>query len=384
MVQPRGIVPCALPGQALRMSSLLVQCLCEPQRTLALDEPQWHVMLLQGRHHGLLARLACALQAQGLFDRAPAKARSHMHAARIAALSAQTAVRFEVNRVMRALQGTAAPVVLMKGVAYVMAGLPPAQGRFVGDVDLMVPRGQIEAVEQRLLAAGWACADLDAYDQRYYRDWTHEIPPMQHPERDTPVDIHHTIAALTSRVHPDAQAILDACVSVPGTDLHVMAPADMVLHSAVHLFNDDVAMPLRDLFDLHDLLLHFGPEPGFWDTLLARAELHGLQRVLYHLLRQTQRQLATPVPPAVMAAAARAAPAAPLQWSMDQLFDRHFAVTLPFGPAKAGAATHLAEFLLFLRAHWLRMPLPLLVRHLTVKAWKRWRARGAVAEQPTR
>ncbi len=369
------------------MTSLLVQCLCDPPRTQALDEQQWHELLLQGRHHGLLARLACALQAQGLFDRAPAKARSHMHAARIAALSTQTAVRFEVDRVMRALQGTAAPVVLMKGVAYVVAGLPPAQGRFVGDVDLMLPRAQIEAVEQRLLAAGWACADLDAYDQRYYREWTHEIPPMQHPERDTPVDIHHTIAALTSRVHPDAQAILDACVPVPGTGLHVMAPADMVLHSAVHLFNDEVAMPLRDLFDLHDLLRHFASQPGFWDTLLVRAQRHGLQRVLYHLLRQTRRQLATPVPPEVMAqvmaAVPGAAPCALLRWCMDRLFDQHFAATLPAGPGAQGMSGTLAAFLLYLRAHALRMPLPLLLRHLTVKAWKRWRSSGAAAAQNT-
>jgi Uncharacterised nucleotidyltransferase len=355
------------------VTALLVDCLRDPQRTVQLDERQWHVLLLQARHQGLLAKLAAALQAQDLFDRAPDKARSHMHAARIAALSTQTAVRFEVNRVMRALEGTAAPVVLMKGAAYVHAGLPPARGRFVGDVDLMVPRAQIAAVEQRLQAAGWDCAELDAYDQRYYREWTHEIPPMQHPERDTPVDIHHTIAALTSRVHPDAQAILAASEPVPGTGLHVMAPADMVLHSAVHLFNDEVSMPLRDLFDLHDLLVHFAARPGFWDELLARARLHGLQRVLYHLLRQLRLQLATPVPPEVLAAAASGAPATPVRWLMDGLFHRHFAVDPPTGPT---VGKQLADFLLYLRAHWLRMPVPMLVRHLAVKAWKRWRADG--------
>ncbi|MEY3251833.1 MAG: hypothetical protein RL227_806 [Pseudomonadota bacterium] len=359
------------------MKALLVDCLLEPRRTMNLDERQWHVLLLQCRQQGLLARLAEDLQAQGLFDGAPAKARSHMHAAKIAALSTQTAVRFEINRVMRALQDIAAPVVLMKGVAYVLAGLPPARGRFVGDVDVMVPRAQIEMVEQRLLAAGWACADLDAYDQRYYREWTHEIPPMQHPERDTPVDIHHTIAALTSRVHPDAQAILAACVPVPGTGLHVMAPADMVLHSAVHLFNDEVSMPLRDLFDLHDLLVHFASRPGFWDELLARAQLHGLQRVLYHLLRQTRLNVATPVPPEVMAASERAAPAAPIRWLMDRLFRLHFAADPLSGRSWLRQGGH---FLLYLRAHWLRMPFPMLARHLAVKSWKRLRARSDPSE----
>lgn len=350
------------------MTHTLVACLRDPQQTCRLDARQWHWLLLQARRHGLLARLEHLLQAQGLFDRAPAKARSHMRAARIAALSSQTAVRFEVYCVMRALGTTAQPVVLMKGAAYVHAGLPPARGRFVGDVDLMVPRARIDAVEQRLLAAGWQSGDLDAYDQRYYREWTHEIPPLQHPERDTPVDVHHTIAALTSRVHPQAQAILDASVPLPDGRLHVMAPADMVLHSAVHLFNDEVGMPLRDLFDLHDLVVHFSSDPGFWDTLLQRAQLHGLQRVCYHLLRQLRMQLDTPLPPPVIAASARWAPGLPLRRVMDLLWRQHFAVDPPEGPA---VRKQVAGFLLYLRAHWLRMPLPMLVRHLAVKSWKR-------------
>lgn len=355
------------------MRALLVECLIDPPRTLRLDERQWHVLLLQARHQGLLAKLSDGLHAQDLFDRAPAKARAHMHGARIAALSTQTAIRFEVNRVMRALEGLTGPVLLMKGAAYVHAGLMAARGRFVGDVDLMVPRAQIEEVEQRLLAAGWDCADLDDYDQQYYREWTHEIPPMQHPERDTPVDIHHTIAALTSRVHPDAQAILAASVALPHSKLHVMAPTDMVLHSAVHLFNDEVGMPLRDLFDLRDLLLDFARTPGFWPDLLARARLHGLQRVLYHLLRQLHLRLDTPIPPEILEAAAVAAPPAPIRWLMDGLFRRHFDVDPPAGTS---LGKQVADFMLYLRAHWLRMPLPMLVRHLTVKSWKRWRAQA--------
>lgn len=360
------------------MRALLVECLLDPRCTQRLDERQWHVLLLQARHQGLLAKLAGSLQLQGLFDCAPAKARAHMHGARIAALSTQTAIRFEVNRVMRALQGLSGPVLLMKGSAYVHAGLAAARGRFVGDVDLMVPRAQIEEVERRLLDAGWECAELDAYDQRYYREWTHEIPPMQHPERDTPVDIHHTIAPLTSRVHPDAPAILASSVPLPNSALHVMAPTDMVLHSAVHLFNDEVGMPLRDLFDLQDLLMDFAQTPGFWAGLLERAELHGLRRVLYHLLRQLQQRLDTPIPQEVVESAAAAAPLAPIRWLMDYLFRRRFDVDSPKGPS---TVKQMAEFVLYLRAHWLRMPLPMLVRHLAVKTWKRWRADASEAAQ---
>ena len=349
---------------------MLIEALLDPRRTRHFSARDWHRVLLQAREHGLLAKLDARLTAADLFAPAPYKARAHLHAARIAVASSQTAVRFEVNRILRALGGTDMPLLLMKGAAYLHAGLPPAAGRFVGDVDLMVPRARIDELEQLLAGRGWACAELDSYDQRYYREWTHEIPPMQHPERDTPVDIHHTIAPLTSRVHPDAAAILAASLPLSDPRLRVMAPADMVLHSAVHLFNDEVSMPLRDLFDLHDLLCHFGPDPVFWDRLLERARLHGLQRVLYHLLRHSRQLLGTPVPPRMLDATAHAAPSLMVRPLIGGLLQRQFAPVARPGDAMAkGLAAHL----LYLRAHWLRMPVRLLLPHLAHKTFKRWR-----------
>jgi Uncharacterised nucleotidyltransferase len=349
---------------------MLIEAIRDPGCTAGLSARQWHALLQQARRHALLAKLEARLQAQGLFASAPYKARSHMHAARIAAQSSQTAVRFEVNSVLRALRGVDVPLVLMKGAAYIHAGLPPAAGRFVGDVDLMVPRERIDEVEKVLLAHGWVTGGLDAYDERYYREWTHEIPPIQHPDRDTPVDIHHTIAALTSRVHPDATAILAASQPLADPRLRVMSPADMVLHSGVHLFNDEVGFPLRDLFDLHDLIEHFAATPGFWPELFARARLHGLQRVLYHVLHHTRTLLGTAVPRDVIDEAERAAPPPPVRVLIAALMRQRFKVDPADGP---GRAKRMAGHLLYLRAHWLRMPPGLLLRHLTVKAWKRWR-----------
>ncbi|NUP85150.1 MAG: hypothetical protein HUU30_05275 [Burkholderiaceae bacterium] len=45
----------------------------------------------------------------------------------------------------------------------------------------------------------------------------------------------------------------------------------------------------------------------------------------------------------------------------------------PQHPMAAPAGTSVALFLLYLRAHWLRMPPLLLARHLSIKAWRRLR-----------
>jgi hypothetical protein len=339
---------------------------------LNLGSREWNDLLLCARQKGLLPRLAEALADRQLLDRVPYKVRTMLRAAMIAADSSQTAIRFEINRVMRALRRVEVPVILLKGSAYVMAGLTPARGRFVGDLDLMVPLAKIDEVEQTLIVKGWAGSDMEAYDQRYYREWMHEVPPLQHPERETPVDLHHNIAPRTSRVHPDAMALFDASVALGNTQLRVLSSADMVLHSGVHLFNDEVAMPLRDLFDLHDLLCEFGARAKFWEELQVRAQLHGLGRPLYYILRNTRRHLRTPIPPEVERAAAAYAPGLLLGNLMDWLFAAHFSTALA---EETSWTEKLARWMLYLRAHWLRMPAHMLVRHLAIKAWRRVRER---------
>lgn len=350
----------------------LIAALREPAGVVALRPDQWNALLQQAAKEGLLGRLATELEARGLLDRIPAKARSHLVAGRIAAQSSQVSVRFELNRVLRALAGLDVPVVLLKGAAYLLAELPPARGRSVGDLDLMVPRARIDEVERALTSKGWAAGELDAYDERHYRERAHEIPPLQHPGRDTPVDVHHTIVPLTSRVHPDAAALFDACVPLADGRLRVLGPADMLLHSAVHLFNDEVGKPLRDLFDLDDLLRHFGTQEAFWAELIERAQLHGLGRPAYYMVRYTQRLLGTPVPADVARAAGAWAPARPLRGVMDWIFVQRF-LPDPVDAPRRGAA--FARWLFYVRTHWLRMPPLMLARHLTVKGVRRLKER---------
>ncbi|WP_204329989.1 nucleotidyltransferase family protein, partial [Proteus mirabilis] len=55
----------------------------------------------------------------------------------------------------RALAPLDVPVVLLKGTAFAAAGLSPARGRNIGDLDILVPRDRLDEVEAALLAAGW-------------------------------------------------------------------------------------------------------------------------------------------------------------------------------------------------------------------------------------
>ncbi|MFQ5774663.1 MAG: nucleotidyltransferase family protein [Kiloniellaceae bacterium] len=359
----------------------LLRALREPASVQDLDAAGWNDLIWGARRHGVLARLAIAVEEAGVSERVPEKARELFADARAAAEFNQTRTRFEVDRVVRAFDGTDVPVILLKGGAYLMAALPPSRGRVCGDLDILVPRERLAVVEQALEAQGWESTITDPYDARYYRAWSHQIPPMRHRDRGTELDVHHTIAPPTSRAAPDAGLLLGDARPLADGRVMVLAPADMVLHSAVHLFNEDLAVGLRDLLDMHDLLGHFAEAEGFWPELLARARRHGLERPLYYCLRYTERFYGTRVPAPIKSEAEAFAPNRLVRAAMDRLVPL---AMLPEAPDRRGRAAGLARWLLYVRSHWLRMPPGLLARHLVVKAVRRAAhpGRSAPALQP--
>jgi hypothetical protein len=275
-----------------------------------------------------------------------------------------------VNRLERVLQHLDTPIVLLKGSAYVMAGLPPARGRLYSDVDILVPKERLEVVESTLLHNGWETLKLESYDQRYYRTWMHEIPPLQHGERETVLDVHHGILPETGRLRPDSKLLLESALTLDASCFKVLAPADMILHSAAHMFQDgELAGSLRDLTDLDDLLRHFGRRDDFWAELVPRARRLDLSHPLFYALRYAQQLLNTPVPgEVVIAAGAAGRSPAPVLRFMDALVRRALILD---PPDQTSSSAELARWLLYIRSHWLRMPPLLRTRHLFRKSLRR-------------
>jgi hypothetical protein len=348
---------------------LVVAALREPPALAGLDSAQWDLLVRQARSAGLLARIAQLVEAGGWRAHVPLAALAHLEAARVLAAAHHEEMRREVEHIMRPLAPLVVPVVLLKGAAYLLGGLPAALGRTFSDVDILVPRQRLDEVETALLLSGWASTHNSPYDQRYYRQWMHELPPLQHIRRQTVLDVHHAILPDTARHRPDSVRLLAAARALPGMPaVHVLAPADMVLHCIAHLFhNEDMRRGLRDLSDLDRLLRHFSATVGFWDELLVRGGELDLERPLHYGLRCAHTILDTPIPAPVLRAAHRAAPGHTLQALMDGLWRR--ALASPHASA-SDALTPAANFMLYVRAHWLRMPPGPLLRHLAIKAWR--------------
>lgn len=349
---------------------LVLAVLRDPRAIAGFGPAGWERLLRQARRADLLGRLALRLRGEGLEPQVPAYARGHLEAAVVLTEAQHLEIRREVAHIERALAPLALQPVLLKGAAYLVSDAPAALGRTFDDVDLLVPRERLAETEAHLMMGGWVTTHLSPYDQRYYREWMHELPPMQHGARHSVLDVHHAILPETAHVRPSSALLLECAVTVPQAPAwRVLAPPDMVLHSMTHLFhNEELSHGLRDLSDLDLLLRHHGARAGFWDELQQRAEALQLTRALHYGLQNTHWLLGTPVPAAALRAAARHAAPGPV----DALMARLWQATLrtPHSSART-TLTGPANALLFVRAHALRMPPRLLLRHLAVKAWRR-------------
>lgn len=349
----------------------LLRVLKDASYFIKLGVDQQDLMVRMTRKVGLLGYLDVKLTEAGVWSKLSFKVQKHLEAARVVAEEDDRMLRWEVNRIQRAFYGTGLPVIVLKGAAYTLMDLPLSRGRLVADVDLLVNRSDLTLVENQLIQHGWQQVKLDPYDQRYYRQWMHELPPMRHKERMTEVDVHHTLLPLSGGLSPDPEKLLKDVILLPNeANIYTLSPVDMTLHAVVHLFHDsDFERGLRGVVDLDGLFRYFSQEEGYWDTLFLRAKEFGLNRPLYYALIQVHGLLATPLPKTVMTELKLIKPPFPIRWLMNRLIP--WAV-LPGNPEDRRLISLIAWWLLYVRSHWLRMPPGQLFNHLTRKLSRRW------------
>lgn len=334
-------------------ASLLVRALRDPASVKSLDPEGWTALISMARAEQLIGSLAYQVQGLDL----PEKAAQIMAGARRSAEHARRQALWEPEMARRALSDLDVPVILLKGTAYVAAGLSAGIGRSIGDLDILVPHEALDAVEAALIArGGWEWVKEDDYDDAYYRDYMHELPPLIHKERDRMIDVHHTVLPLTAKPTPDAGAMVADSVALEN-GLCILSPPDMICHAAAHLFADgDLAGGLRNLWDIDRLLRDFCVEPGFWDALGERAERHELAKPVARALRLAESLYGTPLAGDV-AGRGRAG---------DALYVRRLLARDGWGcETRKGL-----RFAFYVRSHWLRMPPAMLARHLFTK-WRK-------------
>jgi hypothetical protein len=344
---------------------LLLTAVIQPADLINYSNQQWELLLRLARRAKLLGYLAARLEKDELLDKIPLRAVNLLHSSLIQAKKQQQSVSWELNRVLWALNNQKIPVIVLKGMAYLLQELPNAAGRIFADLDLLVSKGDLEQIESNLLKKGWRHHVLTDYDERYYREWSHEIPALLHPERGVEVDVHHTLSSPLGSLKIDPLLFQEAAIKVHDQGVYVLSSEDLLLHCAVNLFqNNELADDLRHLLDFHEMLLFFSSQQQlFQQNLIERANQLGLGRPLFYSLYFSRLLLQPDDSPQ-------------LEWQLNHrpgwlaLRIMHYCVPLallPQHPDIPRRSAELARLLLYLRSHWLRMPLYRLLPHLLYK-----------------
>lgn len=325
----------------------LLALLRTPASAAAVPAAEWNPLIETARRNQLLGQLAAALDRAGVLAGLLPAVQRQLALERLTSAHRSASALWEARSLRRAI-APEVPVVVLKGCAYSMAGDANADGRIFSDVDLLVPRAHIDATERQLIVAGWKPSHQSAYDQYYYRQWMHEIPPMSHVRRSSTLDLHHTIVPVVSRFRvPDDRLLAGLQEIEPG--LFVLGAFDRVAHCAVHLLQEGESRKLlRDLYDLHLLATQHACTSAQREALMARA---------------AQLNLAPIVRAALDAAQALFGPRpASLGWRSRAL------VLAARGTLEPSWRARVAGTLLLAHSHWMKMPLRLLVPHLAYKA----------------
>lgn len=333
---------------------------------------RWPAVLGAARRSRTLGHLATRLHDASVFARLDTRLQGHLRSAQLSVRYQNQMIRRELFELGEALRDAAGPVVLLKGAAYIAAGLPMAEGRLASDIDLLVDSTALTDVERRLRSAGWQAKALTDHDERYYREWSHELPPFTHPARGIEVDVHHSITPAMRGGGVDTARLIGRSVEV-GFDGHrrfrVLQPVDQLIHCAIHTFKDsDLSLRLRETMDF-DLLWrqHAAQRPlELSRELVARALELRQQRPLWWAIHFARRWLASPIPADTLSMLP--APAARTVQAMDWLADR---AMLPGAQVERSGLDRLCAAVLLARYHYNRLPLAKLLPHLLEKSRRR-------------
>ena len=349
----------------MSIDKLLVKAVIGEERSVAdLSLSEWELLIECLRENASLARFAYAVEHLGEHN-IPSNVAPHLNSELVRATRQKQQALYECRLIDEHLGNIGVKPVFLKGAAYSISDSPAGKGRLYGDVDVLVAKSDIDKSKQALLERGWFPQTLTDYDEMYYREWAHEIPPLTHTRRGTVLDLHHNLVPLISGAAPNvADFTKDVVETTDG--LKVFSPAAQTLHSAIHLFlNEDFSHGFRDLTDLHILCSSNRDNQAYWDRLISLSEDSSFEKELQLAVRYCKKILNTDIPPhyddQIQA----------LSETQFRLLDFAFERVLTLRHPKLDVHFRsLYELAVYMRGHFLKMPMGVLIKHLTIKSWR--------------
>jgi hypothetical protein len=204
---------------------------------------------------------------------------------------------------------------------------------------------------------------LNDYDEKYYREWSHELPPYIHSESGVTLDIHHNLIPLSSGKTINI-AQIDATKVWVGSNLYIPSDAYLILHSAIHLLlNDDTEKGLRDCFDLHSLIQGYltSKTVDSLRVIFIEANCEAEFSILIHLLNRIFKNQYSEV---LLSGVKR------LSWHDQVLVNSLYRTIFPHTDYLHDNKSALARQHVYIHGHLSKMPFLLFIQHICYKGYR--------------
>jgi len=338
----------------------VIDIFLEPKKAHSLTMSNWSQLIFVLRECDLLARFYHLSNIDNILEKLPDRVQHHLNSANIKAERQAKQAKFEAAELAKNLKSIDVNPIFLKGVAYTLLNSVASMGRIYSDMDVLVDKKQLHAIERKLSLYGWFSQKNDDYDQKYYREWAHEIPPLQHGARGTVADIHHNLLPPISGRAPDIELFTSSLYTTQ-SNLKTLSKPAMVLHSIIHLFfNEEFSHGFRDLTDLHLLFSEEESNSDFWAQILVLSEQSKFTTELFYAVRYCQKITKTKFPIKFIDNVKQFQICKIKLRFADFIFCR---VLLPSHPSLKIKYSGAASTLALVRAHLLKMPLHILVHH---------------------
>jgi hypothetical protein len=234
-----------------------------------LGDLDWERIIGLAQKTGVAPVLFAALKAKDVTP--PPAPAERIRKIYLASAARNTRIFHEVGKILRALQAANIPVIPLKGVWLAEAAYRNIALRGMGDVDLWVPRSQLDAARQVMVSLGYssrskadrpqALQDALAGETQMFKTGA----PM--------VELHWNVFPgewLRHTARIDEQVIWQRTLPHQSENVRQLSPEDAIIHICIHLaVNHQMSMPgLRTLLDLDCARQRLNID---WGTVAERA-----------------------------------------------------------------------------------------------------------------
>lgn len=322
------------------------------------DDPQWAILLKQAYGCKSVARLGEWLRAHQVFDVVPESIRWHFSSAFIEVESGHREMHQTLNVVTRHLSAFTAKVTVLKGAAYALDSQSlVGKGRRFSDVDLLILPEELQTAEQLLHWSGWHFDKDNEYDLHYYRAWMHELPPLYHAQAPLAVDLHHQLVPPVSRMAFSPALLSDHLEPFDDYNVYRLTRPVQMVHTSLHMLtNDDFSGLNRDLVDFYLLIKDSKDPDRVIRDALGFAQKANVETHLKRAVRLASRLFGNIISDDILQ---QVRCKSPVERWVDSLY---------LGVIEASAAGDTPretwqQWVLWCRAHYLKMAMPVLVTH---------------------